>query len=227
MMIKIALVDDHPITLYGLKWMLTENQENDIQLIKSYTNGNELLKDIDGVDIELLLVDLKLPDIEGLDLIKLIKGIRSDLKIGVYTSFYSKETILQTIKIKANGIISKAVTPLNLLNCLYKMVHTDEFVLSGESLPDIAPRNGNRYSSFTKTMLTEREKEIMGLIMEGITNKEIASILQITISTVEFHRKNIYVKFEATSVVDLIKKFQKIESKGFEPFNLTELKNRM
>lgn len=208
-MMKIALVDDHPVTLYGLKWMLTENQRNDIQLIKSYTKGNELLKDIDNVDIELLLVDLKLPDIDGFDLIKIIKGIRSDLKVGIYTSFYSRETILQTVKCKANGIISKAVSSSNLLNCLHKLVHTDEFVLSGESLPAVVSRNENRHSGVTKITLTEREKEIMDLIMEGITNKEIASILQITISTVEFHRKNLYLKFDVENVVGLFKKAQR------------------
>lgn len=226
-MMKIALVDDHPVTLYGLKWMLTENQGNDIQLIKSYTKGNDLLKDIESIDIDVLLIDLKLPDVDGFDLVKIVKGIRPDLRVGIYTSFYSKQTLLQSVKSKTNGIISKTVKPKNFVKCIQQMVHSEEFVISGEPIPELNPDTAPGSRRFNKISLTNREKELLNLILEGTTNKEIASILQISLSTVEFHRKNLYKKFNVDNVASFIKKAQQVETSEYEPFNLLGMKDNM
>jgi DNA-binding NarL/FixJ family response regulator len=206
-MMKIAVVDDHPITIYGMKLMLSLDKESNIKLINTYQTGSEAIDKVINDKPDLLLVDIQLPDMSGFDLITYLKSTNIELKYAVYTSFYNREIILKTIKSNVNGIMSKATKPEQLIANIQKIVTSDDFVNSGDAIPEfIEKKKEALVNPNIRNRLTNREREILDLIIESLRNKEIADLLNISISTVEFHRKNIYSKFEVNSLAALLKK---------------------
>jgi DNA-binding NarL/FixJ family response regulator len=208
-MIRMAVVDDHPITGYGLKLVLSQDKESQIELVNTYCTGSEALDNVVNDNLDLLLVDIQLPDISGFDLITYLKSTNINLKYAIYTSFYNRDILLKSIKSKVSGVMSKATDPESLIENIKKMVTTDSFVNNGEAMPDFVQNDKEGLlNPDIRSRLTIREKEILNLIMEGIKNKEISELLNITLSTVEFHRKNIYKKLEVKNIAELFKKLR-------------------
>jgi DNA-binding NarL/FixJ family response regulator len=207
-MVRIAVVDDHPVTLYGLKLILSQKSNKHITLVASFTSGNEVIQNIDHENVDILLVDVQLPDMSGYNVITYLKGFYAHLKFGLYTSFYTRDNILQAIRCKANGIMSKAIEPERLLEGICDIMNSDDFVNCGEK-PTFSnlPKNNLQPIPYNIS-LTEREREILDCIIKGLKNKEISEMLNIASSTVEFHRKNLYRKMEVNNVADLFNKAQ-------------------
>ncbi|NJK95402.1 MAG: response regulator transcription factor [Bacteroidales bacterium] len=203
--IKIALVDDHPVVLMGVRMALKSVRAKHIALCGSFDNGKELLDHFDNLQVDIILVDLILPDIYGDELIKQVLKINPTVKIGIYSSYEERDIILKAFENGARGYLSKSAGTEEFINFVETLAEGDRYV-RGKIAELLLPGNRQFNPNGIDIRLTEREKEIASLITNGYKNKEIASQLYISERTVEFHRKNIYQKYGVASALELVKK---------------------
>jgi DNA-binding NarL/FixJ family response regulator len=197
--IQIAIVDDHPIVIEGLS-MLFANSD-DYKVIASFTKGLEILeyKNIDDIDV--LLLDVFLPDVNGIDLCKTLKEKFPKIVILGMSSQSERSLVMQFIQNGANGYLLKNATLTEFYDCIEKAMD-GEIVFSSEvksiiSKPEI--------SDLKKLpTLTRREKEILLLLSQGKNTQEIADTLFLSFLTVQTHRRNILNKLEVKNVAELI-----------------------
>jgi DNA-binding NarL/FixJ family response regulator len=201
--IKLAIVDDHSIVIDGLELLLSFKAHISIQ--KSYLDGNLLIQDLKDNAIEephIILMDLLMPTISGIDCATLIKKEFPHIKIVILSMEVDAKNIHYLINtIGVEGYLNKTVRRKELINCL-DLVQQGYIYLSQEA--------ENCLENFREKLIVQdaikisnREKEIIKLMLEGNTNAEIAQKLFIAESTVETHRKNIYRKTDTHSVLKL------------------------
>lgn len=200
---KIVIIDDHNIIIEGIEMLLSF--ESKVQILKSYNDGYEFLEDVSSQKIipDIVLMDLMMPTINGLECSKIIKKEFPEIKIIILSMNCEAKTIYDLIeKIGVEGYLSKKINRKELVRAL------DDVKLGYIHLSDEAAITLKEFKQkiiqYPEIKLSEREKEIVTLMIRGFTNKEIAEKLFISESTVETHRKNIYRKTETHSLPKLI-----------------------
>lgn len=189
-MINIGIVDDHILFLDGIRSILS-SQEN-INIVFAVDNAKEALQHIQKQTIDILITDISMPEISGLELIHLIKERSSRIKVIVMSSFQNMGT-----KHNMDAYLLKTTPKEKLIEVVNNLYHKNEkFYYSAE----IDFQNIH----FKKNILSPREKEIVIAISKGHSNTEISKILFISVNTVETHRKNIFFKLNVTSTAQLI-----------------------
>ena len=200
---KICIVDDHRIIIEGIELLLS--LEKDISIINNYEDGNELLHDLEigKASPDIVLMDLYMPAINGIECAKLLKKNFPDIKI-IILSMNSEDAIVHDLieKIGVEGYLSKKIDRTELTKAL-KIVQSGGVYLSQEADSALS-RFKRKLIDYPTIKLSSREKEVVQLMIDGFTNKEIAGRLFISESTVETHRKNIYRKTETHSLPKLI-----------------------
>lgn len=200
---KICIVDDHRIIIEGIELLLS--LEKDISIINNYEDGNELLHDLEigKASPDIVLMDLYMPAINGIECAKLLKKNFPDIKI-IILSMNSEDAIVHDLieKIGVEGYLSKKIDRTELTKAL-KIVQSGGVYLSQEADSALS-RFKRKLIDYPTIKLSSREKEVVQLMIDGFMNKEIASRLFISESTVETHRKNIYRKTETHSLPKLI-----------------------
>jgi len=203
-MITVAITDDHAMVVEGLKTML--NQVDDIQIIDSYYNINETISGLKITMPQVLLLDINLPDGNGINLCKELKRDYKELKIIALSNYEDISFVKQIIKNGANGYLLKNTNKTELIEAI-KTVKNNQLFLSDELrrilLNDSLGKPAN--SSFFMPSLTRREKEVLELIVKEHTTEEIASKLFITAKTVEAHRSNLIQKLGVKNVAGLVR----------------------
>jgi DNA-binding NarL/FixJ family response regulator len=206
----IVIVDAYTITHFGIKYILSQNKTG-FEVKRSYTNGKDFLNDNAGNNTDLIILGLFVTGIDTFDLITYLTASGVKARIAVYAYIFNQEVILKSIKAGANGIISQTVSENNFVRGLKGIMYNTNFTCVGnESKFKFFIKNNSLVKDYT---LTKREHEILQLITEGIKNIEIAAILNISLSTVEFHRKNIYLKLNVKNVAELVSKIHRTNSK--------------
>ncbi len=200
---KIAIVDDHQIIIDGIEMLL--GLEKNIAILKTYTDACDFLQDMrEGkINPDLLLMDLMMPTMNGLECAKILKHEFPSLKIIILSMNCDPKVVYELVeKIKIEGYLSKNVNRQSLVRALQE-VQLGYIHLSEEA--DMALNQFKRkIIDYPQIILTAREKQIVKLMIDGLTNKEISNALFISESTVETHRKNIYRKTETHSLPKLI-----------------------
>ena len=200
---KIAIVDDHQIIIDGIEMLL--GLEKNIAILKTYTDACDFLLDMRAAQInpDLLLMDLMMPTMNGFECAKVLKQEFPNLKIIILSMNCDPKVVYELVeKIKIEGYLSKNVNRQNLVHALQE-VQLGYIHLSEEA--EMALKQFQRkIIDYPKIILTAREKQIVKLMIDGLTNKEISNALFISESTVETHRKNIYRKTETHSLPKLI-----------------------
>ncbi|MEL0454603.1 response regulator transcription factor [Flavobacteriaceae bacterium SZ-1-7] len=203
MMIKIAITDDHPLVLKGITSML-EGTPN-IKVVGAYENAMQTLEKIENDSPDILLLDINLPDINGIDLSKQLLKKFPEIKLIALTNFEDVSYVKRMLKNGVHGYLLKNTDRLELIKAM-------KTVLSGELfLPDnIHARLLNQAPNKTadsglKPNLTRREQEVLVAISEELTTQEISEKLFISPKTVETHRMNIMSKLGAKNSVGMIK----------------------
>lgn len=188
-----------------------------LDVVATYKRGDEALADLSAIDAALLILELNLPDCDGLDLIPKLKKTNRDLKILVLTSYSKSKFVKESLKNGADGYLLKTEN-LNVLKSAIQSVMSDETYI-GEGLYITPPAgslgkpdsdhgtNGTIYEDrYTiREKLTKREIEILALIAQAKNNREIASELYISDQTVGVHRKNMMKKLGVHNTVNLVK----------------------
>ena len=201
--IKLAITDDHKMVLRGIESMLKGTRE--IQVVGTYENADETIKHIEKDKPDVLLLDINLPDINGIDLCKQLVKKYPELKIIALTNFDDISFTKRMLKSGAHGYLLKNTDKLEILEAL-KMVLSGELYIQ----KNIQKRLLNQ--KLTKTVhnglqpnLTRREQDVLLAISEELTTHQIAEKLFISVKTVETHRMNIMSKLGAKNSVGIIK----------------------
>ncbi|PBQ33769.1 DNA-binding response regulator [Sphingobacteriaceae bacterium] len=213
-MIKIHLVEDHHIVRYGIKNMLDLNPE--FKVIGESDNAEDLLLELPALDADLVITDISMEGMNGIELTKKVRKIRNGaIKVLVISMHADDLYINQCFEAGANGYLLKDFKKSELYAAIEKIVKGEKYI--SRSVSQILADNfiNKEYNSKTaggyKIEITKREKEIIQLISEGLSNKEIASNLLLSISTVDAHRYNILKKLEVKNTAEMITKAIKLK----------------
>lgn len=197
--IKLFLVDDHSIFRDGLK--LVFNKNTDFTVVGEASSGEEFISVMDSIDFDVVLMDIKMTGITGIETTKKAISKNSDLKVLVLSTFGEEEFLHQMINAGAKGFLLKNVDKATLFNAI-KLINSDQNYFSPELLPYFTKKFIHTDEEDLK--LTKRELEILELISKGYSNSEIAEELFISIRTVDTHKNNLIVKTGSKNVVSLL-----------------------
>lgn len=195
----IALVDDHPIVLEGLVKML--EAEERLSLCGSFASGQALLSFLGAHNPDIVLLDIALPDTDGMELCRIIKSNSSQTIVLAFSNRNERSTVLNMLHHGASGFLLKSASPGEIIAGIYdaldgKLVFSEEVQRIIAAADPAASRQAVR--------LTAREKEVLQMIASGTTTPQIAKILFLSKFTVENHRKNILQKLQVKNVAELI-----------------------
>lgn len=197
--LKTAIVDDHPIVIEGFKTLL-QNEDN-LQIMGGFCNGNNLLSYITINKLDLILLDITLPDINGMDLCQMIKKISLQTIILIISNHTERSIIMQTIQNGASGYLLKNSSLEELRHCITEAVNGN-ICYSKEVVEIISRPTKNQMISTPQ--LTRREKQVLSLLAEGKTSQVIAQDIFVSPLTVDTHRRNLIQKFGVKNVAELI-----------------------
>lgn len=211
--IKVVLADDHALVRDGIKALL-EDQEG-IKVIDEASNGKEALEVIRRNKPHVLIVDIRMPEMNGIEVVKAMSEKHPDIKTLVLSMHDSEEYVVQSIQAGADGYLLKGASKDEFLKALNKIASGGKY-FTGDVSAIIMNNfvNGNTNIAVTPKKelkelpfkLTKREKQILHLVLELKNNKDIAEELQISKRTVEVHRFNLMKKLEVSNLKELTDK---------------------
>lgn len=197
--IRIVLVDDHPIVIQGLKTTLAE--EADFTIVDTFFSGAELLSFLERNPIDVVLLDIILPDGNGVDFCLEIKRLYPDIVVLILSNHAERSFIVQSVQHGASGYLLKNTSLSELTACIREAVNGQ--ITFSDEVKKIMVRPAE--SKITEIpQLTKREKEILKLLADGKTSAIIAEELHISPLTIITHRRNLMHKFDVKNVAELI-----------------------
>ncbi|WP_136481331.1 response regulator transcription factor [Cognatitamlana onchidii] len=211
--INVVLADDHVLVRDGIRALL-EDQEG-IQVIDEASNGREALEVIKKSKPQVLIVDIRMPEMTGIEVVGEINRTGSEVKTLVLSMHDSEEYVVQAIQAGADGYLLKGASKEEFLKALNKVASGGKYFtgdvsaiimnnfVNGNTNTVVAAKPAPKEAPFK---LTKREKQILGLVLELKNNKDIADELQISKRTAEVHRFNLMKKLEVSNLKELTDK---------------------
>ena len=205
--IRIMVTDDHQIVLDGIKSLI--NRIPGFRLVGEAHNGREAIDLLKHLHVDVLLMDLDMPEMNGMEATSIIKEKYPVVRVLILTMHNEKALINKVMESGASGFVLKNSSQDELMEAI-KKVHSGQQYFSAEVTMTLLSKTEHRTSSNLKTpvdlsQLTERETEILRLIAEGNSNKEIGEQLFISHRTVDTHRTNLMKKLAVHNIAGLIK----------------------
>jgi DNA-binding NarL/FixJ family response regulator len=208
--IRVVLADDHVFVRDGIKSLL-ENEAN-IEVVGEATDGLEALKSVEVNQPDLLILDIRMPNLNGIEVIEKLRSQNNLVKIVILSMYESEEYVLKSIKAGADGYLLKGSSKEEFLKALHTVSRGGKY-FSGD-ISSILIGQLTRPSFFLETkqatneeiLITKREKEILKLLLSGKGNKEIAETLDISKRTAEVHRFNLMKKLKVKNLMELSNK---------------------
>jgi DNA-binding NarL/FixJ family response regulator len=206
-LIRIVIADDHPIFRDGLRKLLT--LEDDFRVVAEAKDGKEVLEVLEEHQPDILLLDLKMPGLDGLTALQKLQNSRTKTKVIVLTASEDKNQFVQAMKFGTCGIVLKQTATELLIKSIRK-VHAGEIWLDSHTTAAVM----RQFSSPMETMplgardrdrspLSQREREIVVLVAQGFKNKEMAEKMFISEQTVKNHLHNIFDKLGVSDRLEL------------------------
>lgn len=196
----IAIVDDHPIVLEGLVKLF--NKENLFSAVNHFTSGQALLDFLSNNTVDIILLDIALPDYNGIDLCHDIKHRYKKTIVLAFSSYNTSSAIMGMFENGASGYLLKSAAPREIIACIKTALEGGQ-VFSEEIRKIIKDSDTPITQRFT-SRLSAREMEILKLIAAGNTTAQIAQTLYLSKFTIENHRKNILQKLQVKNVAELM-----------------------
>jgi DNA-binding NarL/FixJ family response regulator len=207
--INIVLADDHVLVRNGIKAMLESDTQIDV--IGEASNGVEALESAKSLKPDILILDIRMPEMNGLEAAARLKDFAPNTKAMILSMHDSEEYVLQALDAGAFGYLLKDTDKAEFLKAV-KQIHTGNKYFSGAVSNVLANRLLSNKSFTAKNVaedpyhLTRREKEILRMIIDGKNNKDIADSLDKSVRTIETHRFNIMKKMDVTNAIDMVNK---------------------
>ena len=212
--ISVLLAEDHTIVRKGLRSLL--DKEIGIEVIGEAEDGREAIRKAEELHPDVVVMDIAMPDLNGLEATRRLKKRFPGMKIIILTVHNNEEYVLETLRAGASGYLVKKAAPTDLISAIQAAYRGESFLS-----PSISRTVIDEYLGKTEKVserdeiygkLTDREREVLQLIAEGHTNRKISELLHVSIKTVETHRAHIKDKLNVSSTAELI---QHAIRKGF------------
>lgn len=200
-MIRVYIVDDHPMVVAGLNALLKELPG--VEVSGSSSNAVDTIPFLKKNPIDIILMDINLPDINGIELCKKVKKIFPSIKVIAISTFSDRSYVMRMIDSGALGYLIKSAPADEIEKALHTVMEGRLYL--SLSMEQLLQANSNTGMTGTVPALTRREKEILKLIADGLTNNQIAEQLFISQLTVDSHRKNLLTKFNVNNTAMLIR----------------------
>jgi len=199
---NVMIADDQNLFVNGLKQLIEGN--GDVKISSIITKGSEVLRALEIMKPDVLLLDLNMPEKTGFEVLEIIRDKFPDLIIAILSTYDENAFIEKAQNLGANAYLSKDASVSELRKVIFN-THNLEFYLSKE-INFIKRKDKLSIDNFHHSVLiTNREKEILKLIAKGWTSKKIAKVINISVYTVQTHRKNLFKKLDVTSISELLK----------------------
>ena len=205
--IRLLLAEDHTIVREGLRSLIDSSK--DVEVVGEVGDGREALKKVEEIELDIVLMDIRMPGLNGIEATRQIKKRFPDVKVLILSMHPDEEYVLEALRAGASGYILKQAAHEELFTAIRAVYRNDVFLS-----PSVSKKVVEAYSQFNKGIipepsvldkLTQREREVLQLIAEGKSNKEISSLLFISPSTTETHKAHLKEKLGLHKTADLIK----------------------
>ncbi len=203
MIIKIAITDDHKMVLKGITSMLQNTP--DLEVVGTYENAKQTLDNIERDKPDVLLLDINLPDINGIDLSEKLLKTNPDLKIIALTNFEDISFVKRMLKNGVHGYLLKNTDKIELITAMKTVLSGELFLQKDIQLQLLSQTKKKISNNGLKPKLTRREHDVLVGISEELTTQQISEKLFISPKTVETHRMNIMSKLGAKNSVGIVK----------------------
>jgi len=201
MAIRLVLVDDHPIILHGLQRLF--ESEPDFEVARCCSGGEQALEAVRADPPDVLVLDLKMSDRHGLDVLRALKSEGRSCRTVILTAAMRDDEVSAAIGLGVAGIVLKEAPPSALVDCV-RDVHRGQRRIDRALLARAVPAARPLGDAAPGATLTPRETEIVRLVARGLRNKELAQRLAITEGTVKIHLHNIYDKLGVDGRLELV-----------------------
>lgn len=204
MAIKVIVADDHAIVRAGLRTLITS--EMDLELVGEATGGLDAVEKVHQYSPDVLVLDISMPDMDGLEVIRMLKQEGENCAILVLTVHEDEALLREAIRLGAGGYILKHAAESELISAI-RSVFRGELCIHPKMIRSLLQPEPSVTAKEPSTLdkLTSREEEVLKLIVQGYTNKQVAEELGISIRTAEGHRASLTEKLGMRSRVDLLR----------------------
>jgi DNA-binding NarL/FixJ family response regulator len=190
-MVRVLIADDHPIVRSGIRAELTRHA--DLEIAGEALTADEVVEKVSQIPVDVVILDISMPGIKATEVIKRIGKSHPKIKILVLTAHGDKGTIMAVLKAGAHGYVLKEEDPYVVPEAIRALLKGKNWVSPTVATLMVGRIREGKVSA-NSGFLTERECEVIKLIADGLTNKDIASRIHMADRTVEFHVSNIYEK---------------------------------
>lgn len=203
--VRVLLVDDHTILREGIRLLLSLAPDMDV--VGEACDGYEALEQVKVLSPDLVLMDIAMPGLDGLEATKRIKERHKGVKVLILTQHDNKEYVYPILKVGADGYVLKKAAGTELVSAIRSVVEGGTFLYPSvaKTVVEDYLRPDGTLSERRHPRLTEREVEVLKLVAEGRSNQEIADLLCLSVKTVTGHRTNIMEKLDIHSRTELVK----------------------
>src|SRR5450631_4309431 len=205
--VRIVIADDHPIVRDGLKKLLL--LEDDFDVVGEAGDGREVLEKVRELDPDVLLLDLRMPNLDGLGALQALQQVNQRTRVIILTASEDKNEFVQAMKLGCSGIVLKQTAPDLIVKSIRK-VHSGEIWLDSHTTAAVmrqfsSPNDpgGGTGKARERSPLSTREREIVQLVAQGYKNKEMAEKMFISEQTVKNHLHNIFDKLGVSDRLEL------------------------
>lgn len=191
--IRVLLVDDHQVVRRGLRTFL--EIQDDIEVVGEASDGAEGVTATEKLRPDVVLMDIKMPGTDGIEALRRLRELENPAKVLIVTSFTEQRTVVPALRAGASGYVYKDVDPDALAGAI-RSVHAGHVLLQPEVAGALLAQDDPAAGTGRGSTLTEREREVLGLIADGRSNREIARALVLSEKTVKTHVSNILMKLD-------------------------------
>lgn len=210
-MINAVLADDHEIVRKGIKILLED--DGHITVVAEASDGFEAIKKVDELKPDLLITDIRMPEMDGLQTTQKVRSAYPDIKILVLSMHDDEDYILKSAEFGADGYLLKDTSKPEFIKAIDAVMSGQKYfsgdisnILVNSYLNFKSGSPGSESGAQVESILTKRERQILSLIYNGVSNKDIAEQLGKSVRTIETHRFNIMKKLEVKNIAELLRK---------------------
>jgi DNA-binding NarL/FixJ family response regulator len=205
-MIKVAIVEDNKTTREVLETIV--NMSSDFRCVCTCSTAEDALRVLPGHEPELVLMDIQLPNMSGVQCVAKLKELLPSVKAIMVTVYEDPDRIFRALRAGASGYLLKRSTPEEVVGAM-REVQQGGGAMSGEIARKVIEHFREQAAATTEMdQLTAREREVLELVVHGLSNKEITDRLNVTMAAVRFHLKHIYQKLHVHSRTEAVLKFR-------------------